>query len=47
MGSKDDREMGQEIGLDDAKILMRLQEKIGLSLEDAKEYLDQYGKQLV
>lgn len=37
-------EMGQEIGLGDSEILQKLQEKIGLSLEDAKAYLDQYGK---
>ncbi len=40
-------EMGQEVGLDDLEILQKLQEKIGLSLEDAKAYLEQYGKQLV
>ena len=40
-------EMGQEFGLDDAAILKRLQEKIGLSLETAAAYLEQYGKQLV
>ena len=39
-------EMGQEVGLDDLEILQKLQEKIGLSLEDAKAYLGQYGKQL-
>lgn len=37
-------EMGQEFGLDDAAILKRLQEKIGLSLETAAAYLQQYGK---
>lgn len=40
-------EMGQEFGLDDADILKRLQEKIGLSLEAALSYLNQYGKQLI
>lgn len=40
-------EMGQEVGFNDQEILQKLQEKIGLSLEDAKAYLDQYGKQLV
>ena len=40
-------EMGQEVGLDDLEILQKLQEKIGLSLEDAKAYLEQYGKQFV
>lgn len=40
-------EMGQEVGLGDSEILQKLQEKIGLSLEDAKAYLDQYGKQVV
>lgn len=40
-------EMGQEFGLDDADILKRLQEKIGVSLETAVTYLERYGKQLV
>ena len=40
-------EMGQEFGLDDTAILKRLQEKIGLSLETAATYLEQYGKQPV
>lgn len=40
-------EMGQEFGLDDADILKRLQEKIGLTIETAVAYLEQYGKQSV
>ena len=40
-------EMGQEFGLDDAAILKRLQEKIGLSIEMAAVYLERYGKQLM
>ena len=40
-------EIGQEDGLDDATILKRLQEKIGLSQERASAYLEKYGKQLV
>lgn len=40
-------ELGQEDGLDDVAILKRMQEKIGLSLEEARVYLKQYGKQLV
>ncbi len=40
-------EMGQEFGLDDSAILKRLQEKIGVPLERAKAYLEEYGKQLV
>lgn len=40
-------EMGQENGLDDLEILQKLQEKIGISLEDAKAYLKRYGKQFV
>ena len=40
-------EMGQEEGLDDAVIIKRLQEKIGVSFETATAYLAQYGKQLV
>ena len=39
-------EMGQEDGLDDAEILRRMQEKIGLSVEEAEECLQKYGKQL-
>ena len=40
-------EMGQEFGLDDAAILKRLQEKIGLSLETAAAYLEQCGNRFV
>ncbi len=40
-------ELGQEYGLDDEVILKQMQEKIGLSLEKAKFYLEEYGKQLV
>jgi hypothetical protein len=40
-------EVGREDGLDDATILNRLQKKIGLSLEAATSYLEQYGKSLV
>lgn len=40
-------EMGQEFGLDDAAILTKLQEKIGLSIEKAVDYLEKYRKQLV
>ena len=40
-------ELGQEDGLEDKDILNRLQEKMGVSLEDAKAYLQRYGKQLV
>lgn len=40
-------EMGKEFGLDDAAILKRLQEKVGLSLETAAFYFAQYGKHLV
>lgn len=40
-------ELGQEYGLDDEVILRQMQEKIGLSLEKAKFYLAQYGKQPV
>ncbi|MCX4298702.1 MAG: hypothetical protein OSJ73_16995 [Lachnospiraceae bacterium] len=40
-------ELGQENGLDDEVILWQMQEKIGLSLEKAKFYLAQYGKQPV
>ena len=41
-------EMGQEVGLDDSAILRKLQEKIiGLPLKRAKDYLAQYGKQIV
>lgn len=40
-------EMGKEFGLDDAAILKRMQDRIGLSLEQASAYLKQYGKSLV
>jgi len=40
-------ELGQEDGLDDELIIKRMQEKIGLSLEQALAYLKQYGKQFV
>ena len=40
-------EMGQEFGLDDAAILKRMQDRIGLSPEQASAYLKQYGKSLV
>ena len=40
-------EMGREFGLDDAAILKRLQEKIGLSIEMAAVYLERYGRQLM
>jgi len=40
-------EMGQEEGLDDAAILEKMQDRIGLSLEQATLYLNQYGKQMV
>ena len=39
--------MGKKDGLDDATILKRMQEWIGLSLEQAATYLEQYGKQTV
>ncbi len=40
-------ELGQEDGLSDEVLLNRLQKKIGVSPERAKEYLYEYGKQLV
>ena len=40
-------EMGQEYGLSDEEIIKQMQEKLGLTLEKAKAYLKQYGKQLV
>lgn len=39
--------LGQEYGLNDEEILKQLQEKIGVSLEQAMAYLKQYGKQPV
>jgi hypothetical protein len=39
-------EMGREDGLDDAAILKRLQEKLGISLEVAVSYLEKYGEVL-
>ena len=40
-------ELGQEDGLDNTAIIKRLQEKIGLSKEEAEIYFKKYGKQLV
>lgn len=40
-------EMGQEYGLDDTAILKRIQEKIGLSMEEALACIRQYGTQTV
>ena len=40
-------ELGQEEGLDDATLLKRIQERIGVSLEQAAAYLERYGKQTV
>ncbi len=37
--------IGKQEGLDDAAILKRMQEWIGLSLEQAAAYLEQYGGQ--
>lgn len=36
-------ELGQESGLDDKTILRKMQEKIGLSLEEAQAYLKKFG----
>lgn len=36
--------MGKKDGLDDETILKRMQEWIGLSLEQAAAYLERYGK---
>ncbi len=38
-------EMGQEDGLEDAIIIKRLQEKVGLSLKEAQECMEKYGRQ--
>jgi hypothetical protein len=40
-------EISRESGLDDDAILQKLQEKINLSLEAAKSYLEMYGKTMV
>lgn len=40
-------EMGQEYGLDDATLLKKMQDKIGLSLKQATAYLEQYSKRAV
>ncbi len=40
-------EFGQEEGIDDAVLLKRIQERTGVSLEQAAAYLEQYGKQHV
>ena len=38
-------EIGREDGLDETAILKRIQEKIGLSLEEALDCMKLYGKQ--
>ena len=40
-------EMGKEEGLDDATLLEKMQERIGLSIEQVAAYLEQFGKQPV
>lgn len=40
-------EMGLEFGLSEADILARLQEKLGVTLQMAQEYLEVFGKQAV
>ena len=40
-------EMGQEFGLDDAAILKRMQDRIGLSMEQASAYLKHFRESLV
>ncbi len=40
-------ELGREDGLDDETILQKIQKKIGLSLEEARNCLKKYGKQPV
>lgn len=37
-------ELGQEDGLDEETILRRLQDKIGMSMEEAEESIKKYGK---
>ncbi len=37
-------EIGQEEGMDVTTIMRRLQEKIGLSFEEAESYLAEYGR---
>jgi hypothetical protein len=44
-GAKEIIEMGQEFGLDDNSILKRLQTKLQISMQQAQEYLQMYGKQ--
>ena len=40
-------ELGSEFGLSDAEILTRLQEKLNISQQKAREYLTMYGKKTV
>ncbi len=40
-------ESGHEFGLSDAGILDRLRAKLGLSAEQAGEYMEMYGQQTV
>ena len=39
-------ELGLDDGLDDETILQKMQDKIGLSLEEARAYMKKYGRQL-
>lgn len=39
--------MGHEYDMDNAAILKKLQDKVGLSLEKVMAYLEKYGKQLM
>ena len=43
-GAKGIIQMGKEFKLSNDNILMRLQENFGISLEDAKKYLDKFSK---
>ena len=40
-------EMGYEFGLSESAILERLQKKLNISLQNAQEYLQTFGKQIV
>lgn len=44
-GAKQIIEMGNDFGLSESDILNRLQQKLGLSLQAAREYFNRFGKQ--
>lgn len=40
-------ETGLDFGLSEDELLIKLQDKLGISFEDAQEYFERFGKQTV